>query len=73
MLAPCPCECKTDENIVCGKDGKTYLNQCLAKCLGGLGDGKDDKHKVWVGHARVDNAWVHSYIYTFLDSYLGFL
>ena len=73
MLAPCPCECKTDENIVCGKDGKTYLNQCLAKCLGGLGDGKDDKHKVWVGHTRVDNAWVHSYIYTFLDSYLGFL
>ena len=31
---------------MCGKDGKTYLNQCLAQCLGGLGDGKDDKHKV---------------------------
>ena len=37
-MAPCPCECETNEDIVCGKDGKTYLNPCLAKCLGGLED-----------------------------------
>ena len=36
VLAPCPCECETNEDIVCGKDGKTYLNPCLAHCLGGL-------------------------------------
>ena len=43
---------------MCGKDGKTYLNQCLAQCLGGLGDGKDDKHKV--------NSYLHNLFIEYL-------
>merc|ERR1712179_410172 len=34
VFRPCPlkCTCNLDPNPVCGKNGKTYHNKCLAKC-----------------------------------------
>merc|ERR1712064_131955 len=34
VFRPCPlkCTCNLDPNPVCGKNGKTYHNRCLAKC-----------------------------------------
>ena len=32
VYSPCPCDCELDENPVCGRDGKTYFNKCLADC-----------------------------------------
>lgn len=35
VFMPCPpCQCNLSERPVCGSNGKTYLNACMAKCDG---------------------------------------